>query len=74
MTKKELTQQILEKKSYLCIGLDTDLGRIPKHLLEEKDPIFAFNKAISHYPVNSLDGFHVLLYSHRLCAVHNYAE
>lgn len=46
MTKQELTQQILKKKSYLCIGLDTDLGRIPKHLLKEEDPIFAFNKAI----------------------------
>ena len=46
MTKQELTQQILKKKSYLCIGLDTDIGRIPKHLLEEEDPIFAFNKAI----------------------------
>lgn len=46
MTKQELTQHILTKKSYLCVGLDTDLGRIPKHLLQEEDPVFAFNKAI----------------------------
>jgi orotidine-5'-phosphate decarboxylase len=46
MTQNDLFQKILEKKSYLCIGLDTDLDKIPKHLLETEDPIFAFNKAI----------------------------
>ncbi len=46
MTQNDLFQQILSKKSYLCIGLDTDLDKIPKHLLAEEDPIFAFNKAI----------------------------
>ncbi len=46
MTKQELYQQIRQKQSYLCIGLDTDLKRIPKHLLEADDPIFAFNKQI----------------------------
>ncbi len=46
MTKNDLFQKILEKKSYLCVGLDTDLDKIPKHLLREEDPIFAFNKAI----------------------------
>ncbi len=46
MTKQQLTENILAKKSYLCVGLDTDLGRIPQHLLSESDPIFAFNKAI----------------------------
>ena len=46
MTQNDLFQKILEKKSYLCIGLDTDLDKIPKHLLDEEDPIFAFNKAI----------------------------
>lgn len=46
MTRKELVQHIQEKKSMLCVGLDTDLDRIPKHLLEEEDPIFSFNKAI----------------------------
>ena len=35
-----------KKQSFLCIGLDTDLEKIPKHLLQEEDPIFAFNKAI----------------------------
>ncbi|GIZ14602.1 orotidine-5'-phosphate decarboxylase [Capnocytophaga catalasegens] len=42
----ELVEQIRSKQSFLCIGLDTDLDKIPKHLLAEKDPIFEFNKAI----------------------------
>ena len=46
MTRKELIQQIREKQSFLCVGLDTDLKKIPQHLLAEEDPIFAFNKAI----------------------------
>jgi len=46
MTSAELYQQILKKKSFLCVGLDTDLSLIPKHLLQEDDPIFAFNKQI----------------------------
>ncbi len=46
MTKQTLFQQILDKKSYLCVGLDPDLSLLPKHLLQLDDPIFAFNKAI----------------------------
>lgn len=46
MTKQELTKQILKKKSFLCVGLDTDLEKIPTHLLDEDDPMFAFNKEI----------------------------
>jgi len=46
MTTKELIAQIEKKKSFLCIGLDVDLDKIPKHLLKDEDPIFAFNKAI----------------------------
>ncbi|RIA09007.1 orotidine-5'-phosphate decarboxylase [Flavobacteriaceae bacterium MAR_2010_72] len=46
MTTQQLTQQIKEKKSFLCIGLDVDLNKIPKHLLADEDPIFSFNKAI----------------------------
>ena len=46
MTTSQLVQQIKTKKSFLCIGLDVDLNKIPEHLLKEKDPIFAFNKAI----------------------------
>ena len=46
MTRQELIQQIREKHSFLCVGLDTDLKKIPQHLLQEEDPIFAFNKAI----------------------------
>ncbi len=46
MTRQELIQQIKEKRSFLCVGLDTDLEKIPPHLLETEDPIFEFNKAI----------------------------
>lgn len=46
MTLQKLTQQIQEKKSFLCVGLDIDLEKIPAHLLQEEDPIFAFAKAI----------------------------
>jgi orotidine-5'-phosphate decarboxylase len=46
MTKKELFAQILKKGSFLCIGLDTDIEKIPKHLYEFEDPIFEFNKGI----------------------------
>ena len=46
MQKIDLVQQIKAKKSFLCIGLDTDLSKIPAHLLQHEDPIFAFNKAI----------------------------
>ena len=46
MTIKQLIEQIHRKRSFLCIGLDTDLDKIPEHLLGVEDPIFAFNKAI----------------------------
>ena len=46
MTKEQLIKQIHKKKSFLCIGLDVDLDKIPKHLLNKEDPIFEFNKAI----------------------------
>ncbi len=46
MTKKELIQQIYKKQSFLCVGLDTDLQKIPAFLLDEEDPIYAFNKQI----------------------------
>lgn len=46
MTTHQLIRQIHLKKSFLCIGLDTDLEKIPEHLLEREDPIFDFNKAI----------------------------
>ena len=46
MTKQELFENIKKKQSFLCVGLDTDLKKIPEHLLQEEDPIFAFNKAI----------------------------
>jgi orotidine-5'-phosphate decarboxylase len=46
LTTQQLTEQIHKKKSFLCIGLDVDLDKIPQHLLQEDDPIFAFNKVI----------------------------
>ena len=46
MTTQELVAQIKKKKSFLCIGLDVDVDKIPSHLLSNEDPIFAFNKAI----------------------------
>ncbi len=46
MTKNQLFKLIQKKKSFLCVGLDTDLKKIPQHLLEKEDPMFEFNKAI----------------------------
>lgn len=46
MNREQLIEQIKTKKSFLCVGLDTDIKKIPQHLLQEEDPIFVFNKAI----------------------------
>lgn len=46
MNKQQIIEQIRRKKTFLCVGLDTDLKKIPKHLLSEDDPIFSFNKNI----------------------------
>jgi len=46
MTRKQLVEQIFSKETYLCVGLDTDRAKIPKHLLSSPDPIFEFNKQI----------------------------
>jgi orotidine-5'-phosphate decarboxylase len=46
MNKKQLISQIKQKQSFLCVGLDTDIKKIPTHLLELEDPIFEFNKQI----------------------------
>jgi orotidine-5'-phosphate decarboxylase len=46
MTYKNLFDHISSKKSYLCVGLDTDIRKIPSHLLNEADPVFEFNKQI----------------------------
>ena len=46
MTRQELIQQIREKRSFLCVGLDTDARRIPVHLLDLHDPLFEFNREI----------------------------
>ncbi|HOZ50222.1 MAG TPA: orotidine-5'-phosphate decarboxylase [Chitinophagaceae bacterium] len=59
MNRNELVQQIRTKKSYLCIGLDTDLSKIPAYLLEHDDPMFEFNKLI-------IDATHDLCVSYKL--------
>ncbi len=46
MTKQQLFEQIQKKQSFLCVGLDTDITRIPAHLLDTDDPVYTFNKAI----------------------------
>tara|TARA_B110000459_G_scaffold203793_1_gene261827 strand:+ start:8308 stop:9123 length:816 start_codon:yes stop_codon:yes gene_type:complete len=46
MNKRQLIDQIKQKQSFLCIGLDADITKIPKHLLKKEDPIFEFNKQI----------------------------
>lgn len=46
MTREQLVEQIFSKKSFLCVGLDTDIKKIPQHLLQEKEPIFEFNRQI----------------------------
>jgi orotidine-5'-phosphate decarboxylase len=59
MTRKQLTQQIQQKKSYLCVGLDTDLTKIPKHLQSHPDAVFEFNKQI-------IDATHDLCVAYKL--------
>lgn len=46
MTKQQLFENIKKKQSFLCVGLDTDIQKIPPHLLQKEDPVFAFNKAV----------------------------
>lgn len=46
MTKQQLIENIKAKQSFLCVGLDVDLNKIPRHLLQTEDPVFEFNKAI----------------------------
>tara|TARA_R100000306_G_C4364055_1_gene136725 strand:- start:281 stop:1099 length:819 start_codon:yes stop_codon:yes gene_type:complete len=59
MTTDQLISEIQKKKSFLCIGLDVDLNKIPKDLLDEEDPIFSFNKAI-------IDATHHLAVAYKL--------
>ena len=46
MTRQQLVDQVFSKGTYLCVGLDTNITKIPKHLLSEPDPVYTFNKAI----------------------------
>ncbi len=59
MNRSEIIDQIRQKQSYLCIGLDTDIEKIPRYLLADPDPIFAFNKAI-------IDATHDLCISYKI--------
>ena len=55
MKRKDLISQIKRKKSFLCIGLDTDINKIPKFLLDLEDPIFEFNKKINTLDSNEME-------------------
>ena len=46
MTREQLIEQIRKKQSFLCLGLDTEMSRLPAHLLQEEYPVFAFNRQI----------------------------
>ena len=46
MNREQIISQIKLKRSFLCVGLDTDINKIPKHLLSTEDPVFEFNKQI----------------------------
>ena len=46
MEKNKLVKEIYRKKSFLCLGLDTDISKIPSFLLSESDPVFTFNKQL----------------------------
>ena len=46
MNRQQLINEIFTKKTFLCVGLDTDINKIPAHLKNEDAPIFTFNKAI----------------------------
>jgi len=59
MTRLQLVEQIRKKRSYLCVGLDTDITKVPPHLLKEQDPVFAFNKAV-------IDATHDLCVSYKI--------
>ena len=62
MNRKELVEQIFAKKSFLCVGLDTDIKKVPEHLTKQyektEDVIFAFNKAIIDATVERITAIH----------------
>ena len=53
MDYNQLFEQIKAKKSFLCVGLDSDIAKIPPHLLQLEDPVFEFNKAVIDATVSS---------------------
>ena len=46
MNLNQLEKNIISKRTFLCLGLDTDINKIPKHLLSHEDPVFQFNKSL----------------------------
>jgi orotidine-5'-phosphate decarboxylase len=59
MTRHQLVEQIFKKRSYLCVGLDTDITKIPRHLLAGADPVFQFNKQIIDATKNLCVGYKI---------------
>ena len=59
MTREQLVAEIKRKKSFLCVGLDTDIQKIPSHLMELEDPIFEFNKRIIDATKDYLSLIHI---------------
>lgn len=57
MTKEELIAQIVAKRSFLCVGLDTDVRKLPPHLMDEENPMLSFNKAIVDATTSSAVAF-----------------
>ena len=53
MTSQQLFAQIQKKQSFLCVGLDTDIKKIPEYLLEKENPVYAFNKEIIDKSIKS---------------------
>ena len=68
MNVKFLKNQILNKNSFLCLGLDSDIKKIPVHLMKEDDPVFTFNKLL----VDSLNQLIVAVKINILLYMHNY--
>ena len=59
MTRQELVEQIRQKRSFLCVGLDTDPSKIPVHLHQQPDPVFSFNKAIIDATLDCCIGYKI---------------
>lgn len=74
MTKKELIELIKRKKSFLCIGLDSDIQKLPKHLLKYDDPVFEFNKQIIDATINFAVAYKPNLAFYECCGIKGMAS